>query len=162
MHKLLMIRTVVVHNVQDWDAVMCCCPQDARRIHQIAVALNVYGKAAMLPVGEGSTDGGWCVVAHAGGARATVKLVVLFDGPRPQRPPAEVHNIGDHRPVLVFDRFPELGGQAGSTDGARVPRIACIRAQLLHLLMVCRGQIGATGLELCLTSGGYQTLHSLN
>src|ERR1700730_10294421 len=41
LHDLLMISTVVMHDVQDRNVVMRGCPQDAWGIHQIAVVLNV-------------------------------------------------------------------------------------------------------------------------
>src|SRR5207302_2468513 len=43
LHDLLMVRTVVMHDVQHGDPLMRSSPQNARRIHQIAVALDIHG-----------------------------------------------------------------------------------------------------------------------
>jgi hypothetical protein len=50
LHHFRKIRTVVMHDIQERDAMMCSCPQNARGKHQITVTLNVNGQATVLPV----------------------------------------------------------------------------------------------------------------
>ena len=81
-----MIGTIVVHDAQQWNAVMCRRPQDSGSIQQIAIVLNTYRQAAVLPVRKGRAHGGGCVVADATATLAANILVMLIKGPQPQRP----------------------------------------------------------------------------
>ena len=64
-------------------------PQNSRRVHQVAVALNVDGQAAVLAVGQRRAHGRWRAVADAVAARAADVLVVLVEIPQPLRPVAD-------------------------------------------------------------------------
>ena len=50
MHDLLMIGTVVVHDAEQRNAMMCGGPQRARSVHEITVILYADAKPAILPV----------------------------------------------------------------------------------------------------------------
>ena len=66
-HDFLVIRAVVVHHrAEECDGGRC--PQDARRMHQVAVRLNVHGEAAMRTIGQGGAHGRRQRVADAGAA----------------------------------------------------------------------------------------------
>ncbi len=64
-HALLMIGAIVVHDAEQRDLVMRGGPQDAGRVVQIAVALDVDGQAAVFAVGQRRADRGRSAVADA-------------------------------------------------------------------------------------------------
>ena len=49
-HDLLMIRTIVVHDAEQRNAMVCRGPNGSRRIHEIAVILNAHAKSSVLAV----------------------------------------------------------------------------------------------------------------
>ena len=51
-HVFLMIRAVVLHDVEHRDLMMSGCPQRARAEHEVAVAVERECETAVLLVGE--------------------------------------------------------------------------------------------------------------
>ncbi len=88
-HRLLMIGAVVVHDGQQRDAVMRRRPQHARRVVQVAVALNIHRQAAMLAIRQRRAHRRRRAVADAVSAVSAEVLIVLLEIPHPQRPTAE-------------------------------------------------------------------------
>jgi len=65
LHHLLMIGAIVVHDGEQRNAVMRGGPENSRRVHQIAVALDVHRQAAVLAVRESRANRGWRAIADA-------------------------------------------------------------------------------------------------
>ena len=63
MHHFLMISAVVVHDHQQRNFVVRRGPKRARRVHQIAVALDGDGDDALVAIGECRADGSRRAVA---------------------------------------------------------------------------------------------------
>src|SRR5215472_5896262 len=64
-HDLLVIAAVVEHYGQLRNVVPCGGPQHTRRVHEIAVGLDVDREAAEIAVGERGTDRGGGAVPYA-------------------------------------------------------------------------------------------------
>ena len=63
-HDLLVIRTVVVHDAEERNTMMCRGPNGAGRIHEIAVILDAHAKASVLSVRKRRPDRGRKVGAN--------------------------------------------------------------------------------------------------
>ena len=121
-HDLLMIGAVVVHHVEDRQAADGGRPQDARRIHQIAVGIDRDGDAAMLLVGDRGARRRRRAIADAGAAGDAGVVIMLAHVPQPLRPAAdEIAGGRGQRPILVADRLEHLGAEPAGRDRARVP-----------------------------------------
>src|SRR5260221_9069414 len=92
LHHLLMIGAIVVHDGQQRNAVMRRGPQNAGCVHQVPVALDVHGNAAVLFVGQGRADRGRRAVADSVSARGTDELVILIKIPKFHGPAADELN----------------------------------------------------------------------
>ena len=66
-----MIGAVVVHHIEDRDAMMRGRPQRAGHEHQVAIALDRNADPSVPLVGERGARRGWRGVTDAGAARAT-------------------------------------------------------------------------------------------
>ena len=55
-HQFHVVTTIVEHHAQQWNAMVCGRPQNARRIHQVTVRLQADGKPAVFLVREGRAD----------------------------------------------------------------------------------------------------------
>ena len=84
LHHFLMIGAVVVHDAQQRNAVMRGGPQDSRRIHQVAVALDVDREPAMLAIGQRRAHRGRRAVADAVPALPADVVIVLVEIPQPR------------------------------------------------------------------------------
>src|SRR5712692_3981703 len=120
-HDLLVVRAVVVHDTQHRDAVMGGGPQNARRVHQIAVVLDTDGKSPMFAVGERGPHGRGRTVPDSGASGAADELIVLVYVPQTQRPGAHIVHSRYQRPVFTLDPGPQLGRQARGADRACIP-----------------------------------------
>ena len=120
-HQLLMIRAIVVHDVQHRNAMMRGRPENAGGVVQIAVALDVDADAAVLLVGQRRAHRGRSAVADAISAVAADELIMLVEVPQAARPVGDEGDIGHQRPVFGLDLVPQFGGHAGGGDGAGVP-----------------------------------------
>ncbi len=121
MHHFLVVAAVVVHHGELRDLVLCRRPQHARRIHQVAVGLDVDRDAAEVAVGERGAHRGRRAVADAEAAGAADPVMVLGERPQAVLPVAHVARLGNDRPVEALDRVVGFHHQARGADRARVP-----------------------------------------
>src|ERR1700730_9280878 len=78
LHHFLMIAAIIVHHAEQRNLVMRGGPEDAGRVHQIAVTLDIYREAAVFAIGERGADGGGRTVANSVAAlRADVVIVLI-------------------------------------------------------------------------------------
>src|SRR5262249_58194227 len=108
----LMVATVVVHDVQHRNLVMRCRPENARRIVQIPVGLDVDGETSIFPVCERGSNGCGSAVSNAIGSVAANELMVFRKVPKPSWPETLKHDVGHQRPVLALNLVPDFGRQA--------------------------------------------------
>ena len=52
LHQLLVIGAIIVHHREKRNVVMRRSPQHARRVHQVAIVLNIHREAAVFLVGQ--------------------------------------------------------------------------------------------------------------
>ena len=115
-HDFLVIGAVVMYDVQQRDAVMRGRPERAWREHQVAVAADRDGQAAVLAMGQGRPNAGARQIAQAVGAGVADVLVVVVGGPQLLRPVVLEDGAVAQRPVLVADLLVELRAQARGGD----------------------------------------------
>ncbi len=161
-HRLLVIRAVVVHHAQQRDVVMRRGPEHARGVHQIAVVLDVD---AQPPVSHG-----WPARRRRPPARHTLavptgcadKSIVRVGVPETERPVAHKRRLGHERPVGVLDLRPQLRAQPRGADRGRVPRVGGRLARLLEQALAIRGQRGAPLAQHAAPIVGQQPSHRLD
>ena len=85
-HYLRMVAAVVMHYVKYRQAAICAGPQHARRIHEIAIALDGYRQAPVLLVGKRSSSGRGRAIALAAAGRRTGEVIMLGHIPQPPMP----------------------------------------------------------------------------
>src|SRR5438132_1435294 len=100
-------------------------PEDARRVIQIAVGLDVDREPSVRAVRERGADGRRRAVAHRTRALAADVLIVLVELPQTPRPAADEALPRHQRPILIVNLGPELAAQAREADRARVPSVGC-------------------------------------
>ena len=161
-HDFLVIGAVVVHHRQQRNPVMRRGPQDAGRVHQIAVGLDADDEASVLLVRERRADGRRSAVADACAARRADVLIRLVERPQPHRPPAHEVDRRHERPVAVLDLRPQLGRQPRGADRARVPGIRGFGARALEQALPRLGQLAAALLECSLPVRRDAALHRLD
>ena len=120
-HEFLMPRTVVVHDREQRQAVMCCRPERARRVVDVAITLDVDDKTAARPGGERGARA--CADAVADPGRTLAAEVAV--GPV-VRPEVDMMCTGEcarggETPVFVLDQRPQLRVDPRGTDRARMP-----------------------------------------
>src|SRR5437016_861665 len=80
-HRLLVIRAVVVHDAQERNVMVGGRPQNARGVHQVAVVLNRYGEPAVPAVGQRTAYRSRRAVADTVPAPPADEAVVLVEVP---------------------------------------------------------------------------------
>ena len=133
-------------------------PEDARRVHHVAIGLDGDREAPVLLVGERGADRGRRAVADAAAARVTEPLIPLVEIPEPPRPVRLVVAViaRDERPVVVPDLRPHFGAESRNAHRARIPGIG--RADAIGLRRRAAGlcQLRPAFLEHPLAVGGEQ------
>ena len=114
-HVFLMVGAIVVHDVEQRDAMVRGGPQRARHEHEVAIAAERDGEPAVALVGERRADRGRRVVADTGAARYAVPAIRLVEVPQPHRP-GVADGVADQRPVLIPDLGIDLGAHAAGGD----------------------------------------------
>src|SRR5271157_2645864 len=102
MHALLMIRAVVVHNIEHRDPMMGRRPKRTWYKQEVAVAADGDGQPPIFLVCECSTKRSRQGISDAPSARNAVPPVRLIEIPKEVRP-AEPDRCANERPVLVLD-----------------------------------------------------------
>src|SRR5215469_2306548 len=102
LHDFLMIGAVVMHHAKKGNAMVRCGPENARGIHQIAIALNVDRKAAIFAVGERGADSGGSTVPDSCATLTADILIMFVKRPETLRPAIDKGGGGDERPILVL------------------------------------------------------------
>ena len=141
-----MVGAVVLHDVEDRDLVVRRRPHRARAEHEVAVAAERDGEAAVLLVGERRADRGRQVIADAGAAGDAVPLVRLLEVPQPMHP-AVADRGADHRPVLVLDLVVDLGAHPRGGDRACIPADRGVGLRLLDHGEMRLGELFAAVVE---------------
>src|ERR1700674_4500642 len=115
----------------------------------------VTRQAPVLLVGErGAGRRGRAIALAAAGGRTGE---VIMPGHVPQPPiPGRAVNAADgaHRPILVADRLPKLGGETARGDRARIPSVKRVFLDRLDHLPVRRGELLAPRRHRGLAIGG--------
>ena len=88
-HHLLVIRAIVVHERQQRDLVVNRRPENARRIVQIAVGLNVDRESTVPSVGQRGADRRRGAVTHRAGTLPADVLMMFVEIPQATRPAAD-------------------------------------------------------------------------
>jgi len=102
LHDFLMIGAVVMHYAKKGNAMVRCGPENARGIHQIAIALNVDREAAIFAVGERGADSGGSAVPDSCTTLTADILIMFVKRPETLRPASDKGGGGDERPILVL------------------------------------------------------------
>ncbi len=102
-HDLLVIGTIVVHDAEQRNPMMCRRPKRARRIHEITVILYADAKTPILPVRERGANRCRQTRADPRCAAGQQSLILLLDIPQPA--PA----TSDARPIFILYDCPYFG-----------------------------------------------------
>ncbi len=80
-HEFLVVRAIVLHDLQERNMVMGHGPQNSRGIHHVSVTVDADGQPAMLLVRKRGARGSRRAVALARAARAANELIMFVEGP---------------------------------------------------------------------------------
>src|ERR1700726_2125563 len=98
----------------------------------------------MLAVSERRTDCRGRTVPDAISSRAADELIVLVEGPQTQGPVAHPRcDIGDERPILVFDLGPYFCREARGANRTGVPGVRRVHPRLLKNLCMSLRQFSS-------------------